>query len=116
VDVLTALLWAFHNSRRGCCFPSYEAIAVEAEGARSTGAEALKGAGVGGRADLAAPHRGSRCASSACSADGRAAGGSSGPPTRTSSAIRTDRRRAFPLASPEIGEEHEIKIILSMYW
>jgi hypothetical protein len=40
--VLQALLWGFHNSRSGCCFPSYEAIAVKAECARSTVAEALK--------------------------------------------------------------------------
>ena len=40
--MLEALLWGFHNSRSGCCFPSYEAIAVKAECARSTVAEALK--------------------------------------------------------------------------
>ena len=38
----TALLWGFHNSRSGCCFPSYEAIAAKAECARITVAEALK--------------------------------------------------------------------------
>jgi len=42
LDVLEALLWGFHNSRSGCCFPSYEAIAAKAECARSTVAEALK--------------------------------------------------------------------------
>ena len=42
LDVLEALLWGFHNSRSGCCFPSYEAIANRAECARSTVAEALK--------------------------------------------------------------------------
>jgi hypothetical protein len=42
LEVLTALLWSFHNSRSGCCFPSYEAIATKAECARSTVAEALK--------------------------------------------------------------------------
>ncbi len=42
LDVLGALLWGFHNSRTGCCFPSYEAIAAKAECARSTVAEALK--------------------------------------------------------------------------
>ena len=42
LDVLEALLWSFHNSRSGCCFPSYEAIAAKAECARSTVAEALK--------------------------------------------------------------------------
>jgi hypothetical protein len=42
LDVLGALLWGFHNSRSGCCFPGYEAIAAKAECARSTVAEALK--------------------------------------------------------------------------
>jgi hypothetical protein len=42
LDVLQALLWGFHNSRTGCCFPGYEAIAGKAECARSTVAEALK--------------------------------------------------------------------------
>jgi hypothetical protein len=42
LDVLEALLWGFHNSRSGCCFPSYERIAERAECARSTVAEALR--------------------------------------------------------------------------
>ena len=42
LDVLEALLWGFHNSRSGVCFPSYEAIAAKAECHRSTVAEALK--------------------------------------------------------------------------
>jgi hypothetical protein len=42
LDVLEALLWGFHNSRSGCCFPSYERIAEKAECARSTVAEALR--------------------------------------------------------------------------
>jgi hypothetical protein len=42
LDVLEALLWGFHNSRTGCCFPSYERIAEKAECARSTVAEALR--------------------------------------------------------------------------
>jgi Helix-turn-helix domain len=42
LEVLEALLWGFHNSRDGRCFPSYEAIADKAECARSTVAEALK--------------------------------------------------------------------------
>ena len=42
LDVLEALLWGFHNSRSGGCFPSYESIAAKAECARSTVAEALK--------------------------------------------------------------------------
>jgi hypothetical protein len=42
LEVLEALLWGFHNSRSGCCFPSYAAIGAKAECARSTVAEALK--------------------------------------------------------------------------
>ena len=42
LEVLEALLWGFHNSRSGVCFPGYEAIAARAECARSTVAEALK--------------------------------------------------------------------------
>jgi Helix-turn-helix domain len=42
LDVLGALLWAFHNARSGCCFPSYERIAEKASCARSTVAEAIK--------------------------------------------------------------------------
>jgi hypothetical protein len=42
LDVLQALLWGFHNSRSGACFPSYAAIAEKAECCRRTVAEALK--------------------------------------------------------------------------
>jgi hypothetical protein len=42
LEVLQALLWQFHNSRSGVCFPSYESIAERAGCARSTVAEALK--------------------------------------------------------------------------
>jgi Helix-turn-helix domain len=42
LEVLQALLWGFHNSRDGRCFPSYAAIADRAGCARSTVAEALK--------------------------------------------------------------------------
>jgi hypothetical protein len=42
LDVLGALLWLFHNSRSGVCFPSYERIAERAGCARSTVAEAIK--------------------------------------------------------------------------
>jgi helix-turn-helix protein len=42
LEVLEALVWGFHNSRSGVCFPSYEAIAAKAECCRSTVAEALK--------------------------------------------------------------------------
>jgi hypothetical protein len=40
--VLGALLWGFHNSRDGRCFPSYDAIAAKAECHRWTAAQALK--------------------------------------------------------------------------
>lgn len=40
--VLEALLWGFHNSRSGLCFPSYETIAERADCARSTVAVAIK--------------------------------------------------------------------------
>jgi DNA-binding MarR family transcriptional regulator len=40
--VLQALLWGFHNSISGLCFPSYERIAEKACCARSTVAEAIK--------------------------------------------------------------------------
>src|ERR1700758_3565298 len=42
LEVLETLLWGFHNSRTGCCFPSYEAIAAKAECCRDTVYEALK--------------------------------------------------------------------------
>ena len=35
IEVLQALLWGFHNSKSGLCFPSYEAIAAAAGCARS---------------------------------------------------------------------------------
>jgi hypothetical protein len=42
LDVLGALLWGFHNSHSGVCFPSYERIAERAECSRTTVYEALK--------------------------------------------------------------------------
>ena len=42
MGVFKALLWGFHNSRTGCCFPSYEAIAVKARCCRDTVYEAIK--------------------------------------------------------------------------
>jgi hypothetical protein len=42
MDVLAALLWQFHNTRTGTCFPSYESIAERAGCARSTVAAAIK--------------------------------------------------------------------------
>jgi hypothetical protein len=41
MEVLGALLWGFHNSRSGVCFPSYERIAERAGCCRRTVAEAL---------------------------------------------------------------------------
>lgn len=40
--VFKALLWAFHNSKSGRCFPSYETIAEKADCARSTVYEAIR--------------------------------------------------------------------------
>jgi hypothetical protein len=42
LEVLEALLWGFHNSKSGLCFPSYEAIAAKAECCRDTVYEAIK--------------------------------------------------------------------------
>ncbi|MBV9828107.1 MAG: helix-turn-helix domain-containing protein [Alphaproteobacteria bacterium] len=42
MEVLEALLWHFHNSKSGLCFPAYEAIAVKAECCRDTVYEAIK--------------------------------------------------------------------------
>ncbi len=41
LDVLWALLWGFHNTHTGRCFPSYEAIAEKAKVDRSTVARAI---------------------------------------------------------------------------
>ena len=40
--VLSVLLWKFHNSRTGFCFPSYETIAAAAKCCRDTVYEAIK--------------------------------------------------------------------------
>lgn len=42
LEVLAALLWGFHNSRDGRCFPSYETIATRAQCCRDTVYEAIK--------------------------------------------------------------------------
>jgi hypothetical protein len=42
MEVLEALLWGFHNSKDGRCFPSYEAIAERARCNRDTVYEAIK--------------------------------------------------------------------------
>jgi hypothetical protein len=42
MQVFEALLWGFHNSRDGRCFPSYEAIADRAKCCRDTVYEAIK--------------------------------------------------------------------------
>jgi DNA-binding Lrp family transcriptional regulator len=41
-EVLAALLWGFHNSKDGRCFPSYEAIAERARCSRDTVYEAIR--------------------------------------------------------------------------
>jgi hypothetical protein len=41
LDVLRALLWSFHNTHTGRCFPSYEAIARAAKVDRATVARAI---------------------------------------------------------------------------
>jgi hypothetical protein len=42
MEVLEALLWGFHNSKSGLCFPSYEAIAAKAQCCRDTVYEAIR--------------------------------------------------------------------------
>ena len=42
IEVLEALLWGFHNSKSGLCFPSYETIADKARCSRDTVYEAIK--------------------------------------------------------------------------
>ncbi len=42
MDVFEALLWGFHNSKTGLCFPSYEAIAEKAKCCISMVYEATK--------------------------------------------------------------------------
>ena len=92
LEVLEALLWGFHNARTGCCFPSYETIADKAECARSIVAEALKVLELAGV--LTWQHRIARIQvreRDLFGRSGRAAGGSSGPPTPTCSATRKQR-------------------------
>ena len=42
LEVLQAMLWGFHNSKTGRCFPSYEAIAKKAGCCRDTVYEAIQ--------------------------------------------------------------------------
>ena len=42
LEVLQALLWGFHNSRTGRCFPSYQTIATRAQCCRDTVYQAIK--------------------------------------------------------------------------
>jgi hypothetical protein len=42
MEVFEAMLFGFHNSRSGLCFPSYEAIAEKAKCCRDTVYEAIK--------------------------------------------------------------------------
>ena len=74
LDVLEALLWGFHNSRDGRCFPSYETIAAKAECARSTVAEALKALEWAGVLTWQNALPASWCASATYSGNGRPVG------------------------------------------
>lgn len=47
MEVLEALLWGFHNSRGGGCFPSYERISERAKCNRDTVYEAIKALEIG---------------------------------------------------------------------
>jgi len=47
LDVLRALLWGFHNTHTGRCFPSYDAIAEAAKVDRATVARAITALEVG---------------------------------------------------------------------
>jgi hypothetical protein len=42
MEVFEAMLFGFHNSKSGLCFPSYEAIAAKAKCCRDTVYEAIK--------------------------------------------------------------------------
>ena len=42
MEVLQVILWTFHNSKSGLCFPSYEAIAEKARCNRDTVHEAIR--------------------------------------------------------------------------
>jgi hypothetical protein len=42
MEVFEAMLWGFHNSKTGLCFPSYEAIAEKAKCCVDTVCEAIK--------------------------------------------------------------------------
>ena len=44
LEVLQALLWGFHNSRDGRCFPSYEAIAEQGRVRSQYGCRGAEGA------------------------------------------------------------------------
>jgi len=48
LDVLRSLLWGFHNTHTGRCFPSYEAIAEKAKVHRATVARAIAALEAGG--------------------------------------------------------------------
>ena len=55
LEVLEALLWGFHNSRDGRCFPSYETIAKRRTVLPGYGLRGDPGAGGGGDPDLGEP-------------------------------------------------------------
>jgi hypothetical protein len=55
LEVLHALLWGFHNSRDGRCFPSYETIAQRVQCCRDTVYEAIKALEGGRHSELGEP-------------------------------------------------------------
>jgi Helix-turn-helix domain len=107
--VLVALLWSFHNSRDGRCFPSYEAIAERAGCARSTVAEALKALEWAGvlSCNIASP----ACANAApiCSAASAGNGACIAAATPTHSVTRNSTPKGPPPISPKISPEHRTK-------
>ena len=61
MEVLEALLWGFHNSRDGRCFPSLEAIAERAQVLPRHRDRRAEGAGVCRHPDLGEPDRPRAC-------------------------------------------------------
>ena len=116
LDVLEALLWGFHNSRSGVCFPSYERIAEKGRVRRTTVYEALKAlewAGV-----LTWQHRITRVRELCQRPLGPrwlALAGHPDVATPTCSATRKPQFPAFRPLSSEIEREHQIKKFLNLY-
>ena len=87
MEVLEALLWGFHNSKTGLCFPSYESIAEKAKCSRDTVYEAIKALEAADVLTWVNRIVRIRHASSTCSANGRPAGASFAPAMPTCFAI-----------------------------